>query len=109
MTDQPTAEEARPLDTYATDLAMFELSRIRPHQHVIDKIAASVIRSARLGAELLDGHAIRLPKASDVWSESVWEALLDKYLDGELPEDARYAVYLLRADIVDAAVEGEQP
>ena len=109
MGDLPTRDEAsgkqQPTQSFAVEVAMFELSRIKPRQHVIDKIATSVIKSARLGAELLDGHAIRLPKTDEVWSGAVWDALLDKYLDGGLPDGAEYAVYLLRSDIVDARTD----
>ena len=40
--------------TYAAYVAMFELSRIKPRQHVIESIAVKVLEAARVGATVLD-------------------------------------------------------
>ena len=90
--------------SYGESVGMFELSRINPKQHVVDKIAQDVIKAARLGAELLDGNAIRLPQESEVWNQEVWGTLMDSYLKDEWKEGQHFAVYLLNPDIIDAAL-----
>ena len=91
--------------SYAESVGMFELSRLNPKVHTIDKIAHDVIEAARLGAELLDGNVIRLPPSSDVWTTEVWEAMVDRYLGEEgIEVGQRFAVYLLNPDIVGAAL-----
>ena len=91
--------------SYAESVGMFELSRLNPKVHTIDKIAHDVIEAARLGAELLDDNAIRLPPSPDVWTAKVWEALMDRYLAEEgIEEDQKFAVYLLNPNIVNAAL-----
>ena len=40
--------------SYGECVGMFELSRIKPRQHVIESIAAKVLEAARLGAQILD-------------------------------------------------------
>ena len=40
--------------TYGGAVGMYELSRIRPRQHLIDDLAVRVLVAARIGAVILD-------------------------------------------------------
>lgn len=59
-------------ETYAADIAMYELSRWKPRQHLIDEIAERVIKAGKVGAVILD---------AGLTDEDQVNLLLDAYLE----------------------------